>query len=61
MDPEITRKLNAVLADETSSIDPAMRKARSIGAGDLPHARGYGSRCTSASAMPRSPATAYRK
>ena len=59
MDPEITRKL----AGETSSIDPAMRKAqaRSIGAGDLPHAKGYGSRCTSASAIPRSPATAYRK
>ena len=63
-DREVTRKLNDVLADETSSIDPALRKAqaRSIRASDLPRAKGdYGSRCTSASAIPRSPATAYRK
>ncbi len=62
-DREVTRKLNDLLADKTSSIDPAMRKAqaRSIRASDLPRAGDYGSRCTSASAMPRSPATAYRK
>ena len=62
-DREVTRKLNHVLADETSSIDPALRKAqaRSIGSANLPRAKGYGSRWTSASAIPRSPATAYRK
>ena len=60
---EITRKLNEVLAEESCAIDPAVRKAqaRSIDASDLPRARDYGSICTSASAIPRSPATAYRK
>ena len=60
---EITRKLNEVLAEESSALDPAVRKAqaRSIDASDPPRARDYGSRCTSASAIPRSPATAYRK
>ena len=62
-DRKVTRKLNEVLAEESSAIDPAVRKAqaRSIDAGDLPRARNYGSRCTSASAIPRSPATAYRR
>ena len=62
-DREVTRKLNEALAEELSALDPAVRKAqaRSIDASDLPRARDYGSRCTSASAIPRSPATAYRK
>ena len=62
-DQEVTTKLNEVLATESSGIDQALRKAqaRSVGSSSLPRARDYGSRWTSASAIPRSPATAYRK
>ena len=45
-DRDVTSKLNEVLAEESSAIDPALRKAqaRSVGSSSLPHARDYGSR-----------------
>ncbi len=55
-DENVTAKLNEVLADQPSGLDPAWRRAQARSV-----ARVYGSRCTSASAIPRSPATAYRK